>query len=177
MKTRNLILSALCMLFTLTSAVDCEDWVSEDINAPTGIELAQYDNSGDTPLLREDGQCPKEAYLLRIAPVWEYHCDINILEPPITDFRIITLTDFDENHPAGSDVYTLFKEYPAEILKDAFDDDPLQRGEPITRLASWGAFYKALLTYPQPGTYQFRVELETADGTVFSEETTPINLY
>lgn len=175
MKTKSIFFGTLCLLFILASAMCCEETI-EDISELTGIELTQYDNSGETPVIREDARCPKEAYLLRIQPIWKNYWDINILKSPITHFHIITLTDFDESHPAGSDIYDLFKEYPAGMLSNALGDDPLQRGETITKLGC-KAFYKALLTYPQPGTYQFRVELKTEDGNTFSEETTPINLY
>ena len=34
-----------------------------------------------------------------------WHCQLN---RPITAIRIVTLTDFNEEYPAGSDIYPLF---------------------------------------------------------------------
>lgn len=181
MKTKNTIYAGLCMLFLLTTAMYCEEGTLEEINEISDIKLIQYDNSGEYPVIIENDQCPKEAYLVRITPLYEFRCDVNILKSPIIAFRIITLTDFNKDYPAGSDIYRLFKEYPPVLLEENFDgsslgSDSLQDGEPITILGT-GSFYKVLLTYPQPGIYQFRVELEMEDGSLISKETDPVHLY
>ena len=162
MRTKNALYAGLCTLFMLTSAMCCDEDASEGIIELTGIKLEQYDNSGAHPVSIENGLCPKEAYLIRIT------------------FRILTLTDFNKDYPAGSDVYNLFKEYPPMLLGEnlsgySLSSDCLEKGQPITTLDQ-GAFYKVLLTYPQPGTYQFRIELETEDGAILAEET-EVNLY
>lgn len=169
------------MLFILTSAMSCEEDPGEGISIITSIELTHFDNAGEHPVAIEGGQCPKEAYLLEIAPCCENYYGITTLQSPVIAFRIITLTDFDNSHPAGSDVYSLFKDYPPQLLGDnlrerSLGNDPLQEGMPITTLEP-GAFYKALLTAPQPGTFQFRIELEMEDGSVVWAETLPVNLY
>lgn len=179
MRTNGIYHIALCMLFILTSAMSCEEDSGEGFTVIAGIELTHFDNAGEHPI--ENDRCPKEAYLLRIAPRCENYYGITTLRSPVIAFRIITLTDFDESHPAGSDIYRLFKDYPAKLLGDdlregSLGDDPLQEGMPITTLEP-GAFYKALLTAPQPGTYQFRIELEMEDGSVVSADTLPVNLY
>ena len=175
MKTKNIFYAGLCALFMLTSAMCCDDDDSEGIIELTGIKLNQYNNTGAYPVIIENGQCPKEAYLIRISPILETYYSTNILKSPIIAFRIITLTDFNEDYPAGSDIYKLFKEYPPMLLSENFREhylssDCLDKGQPITTI-TWGDFYKVLLTYPQPGNYQFRIELETEDGNILSEET------
>lgn len=179
MKSQHTLYAGLCTLFLLTAAMCCEEGAIEEINEISNIELLQYDNSGEYPVVIENDQCPKEAYLIRITPIYEVWSDINILKSPIIAFRIITLTDFNEDYPAGSDIYNLFKEYPAILLGENFNspaNDSLQEGEPITSLGT-GSFYKVLLTHPQSGTYQFRVELEMKDGSLVSKETAPVLLY
>ena len=180
MRTKNALYAGLCTLFMLTSAMCCDEDASEGIIELTGIKLEQYDNSGAHPVSIENGLCPKEAYLIRITPIADYYYSINTLKSPIIAFRILTLTDFNKDYPAGSDVYNLFKEYPPMLLGEnlsgySLSSDCLEKGQPITTLDQ-GAFYKELLTYPQPGTYQFRIELETEDGAILAEET-EVNLY
>ena len=180
MRTKNILHVGLCALFMLTSAMSCDEDDSEGIIELTGIKLEQYDNSGAHPVSIENGQCPKEAYLIGTSPAAEYNYSTNTLKSPIIAFRIITLTDFNGDYPAGSDIYSLFKEYPPVLLGGHLGDyslssDSLDKGQPIITLKR-GYFYKALATYPQPGNYQFRIELETKDGNIFSEEA-EVNLY
>ena len=66
MKTKNIFYAGLCALFMLTSAMCCDDDDSEGIIELTGIKLNQYNNTGAYPVIIENGQCPKEAYLIRI---------------------------------------------------------------------------------------------------------------
>lgn len=150
-----------CCLLLLLTAMTCEG--DEDALPPVlvdvvGVQLVLLDNSGHVPKPITDDRCPKEAYMMKVVPdvkpiseetfgdAWSYR-----LNRPITAIRIVTLTDFNEEYPAGSDIYPLFYrsyspapiDFPIDYLHD---------------------FEFVLLTYPKAGTYRFRVELEVGKG-------------
>ena len=87
MKTKNIFYAGLCALFMLTSAMCCDDDDSEGIIELTGIKLNQYNNTGAYPVIIENGQCPKEAYLIQISPISEYYYSTNILKSPIIPYH------------------------------------------------------------------------------------------
>ena len=180
---RYYLLVAAHLIYLCLAAVHCEDWTSRGEDNLLGIEVHHLDNSGSNYTEAKNFRCPKEAYLMNIRLTeWEYgYYDEITLTSPIVDFRIITLTDFNEEFPAGSNIYTLFREYPPGKNKKC--QDTLEQGEPITSIhndsyyANAGRFLKALLTYPAPGDYQFRVELEMEDGRIISANSAYITLY
>lgn len=173
MKTKLIFRISCCCLFLLFSAMCCDEYdyvpTSTQINL-TGLELSSLNNSGKDPIEITDGRCPKEAYMLCIVPTFDKddeHYDSYELNTPVTAIRILTLTDFDTDHPAGSDVFPLFRTiYWAAGLT-----------VPLTGFHSLYGYKLVLMTYPQPGNYQFRVEFELEDGTIFSEETEILEFY
>lgn len=173
MKTKLLFTISCCCLFLLFSAMSCDedDYIPTSTQIDlTGLELSSLNNSGKDPVEITDGRCPKEAYMLRIVPIFDKddeHYDSYELNTPVTAIRIYTLTDFDADHPAGSDVFTLFRTiYWAVDLS-----------LPLTGFYSLYGYRLVLMTYPQPGNYQFRVEFELEDGTIVSEETEMLEFY
>lgn len=173
MKTKLLFTISCCCLFLLFSAMSCDedDYIPTSTQIDlTGLELSSLNNSGKDPVEITDGRCPKEAYMLRIVPIFDKddeHYDSYELNTPVTAIRIFTLTDFDADHPAGSDVFTLFRTiYWAVDLS-----------LPLTGFYSLYGYRLVLMTYPQPGNYQFRVEFELEDGTIVSEETEMLEFY
>lgn len=178
---RHLYGVASCLIFWLCSGMSCE---AEVVGTLTEIEVLQYNNAEQEPELIEDGRCPKEAYRLRVFfrkwDNWESWYDVCILSSPIVDFRIITIGDFNKEYPAGSDVYALFKEYPKDMMMQYYTNfipDTLKEGIPIGKVGYFSFLDKVLLTYPEAGRYQFRIELELKDGTIVSDETEPVELY
>ena len=142
-----------CFLVLLLTAMTCDE---EELLPPiladvVGVRLVSLDNSGHVPEPVTDDRCPKEAY--------------------ITAIRIVTLTDFNEEYPAGSDIYPLFYSSYSPVPVDF----------PIDYLHD---FELVLLTYPKAGTYRFRVELEVGKGEneengaqVFTAETPSLDFY
>ena len=169
-----------CFLVLLLTAMTCDE---EELLPPVladvvGVRLVSLDNSGHVPKPVTDDRCPKEAYMMKVMPdvkavaeetseaAWRYR-----LNRPITAIRIVTLTDFNEEYPAGSDIYPLFY--------SSYSPAPIDF--PIDYLHD---FELVLLTYPKAGTYRFRVELEVEKGEdeengaqVFTAETPSLDFY
>lgn len=171
MKTKLLIGIYCCYLFLILSAMTCDEYTPTSTQVDlSGLELFSLDSSGKLPVTIANGRCPKEAYMLRIAPTYnadDADYDNYELNVPITAVRIFTLTDFSAEHSVGSDVSSLFRTV-YRALNYVF---------PVTSLHREYNFSLVLMTYPHPGNYQFRVELELEDGTVFSEETEMLEFY
>jgi len=146
----------------------------------TGVTVTVIDNSGETFREVDDGQCPKEAMILQIAPEWNatgYNSDK--LTSPIVALRIFTLNDFDDSHPAGSDVSEYFRTYPRELCPNAENTvyDTLEDGTPIDSWQEGRSCFKALLKAPAPGDYAFRVDMELKGGETFIRVTQSMHLY
>lgn len=174
---------SLCMLFLLCTAMSCDEDVWEDAlpNEIKGLSLTHYDNSGAHPVSVSNGRCPKEAYVLRIQPLWSFNYSANSMDPPVARVRIITLTDFNADYPAGSDISRLFIAYPHRLQPDVTPYDPFEEGGPIYHLDDKAA-YRMLNVIPAPGEYRFRVEFHFAGSyeepkDPVTEETSPIYLY
>lgn len=173
MKTKLLLGISCCYLFLLLSAMTCdeEDYIPTSTQIDLdGLEVFSLNNSGKDPTVITDGRCPKEAYMLCISPTFDVddtHYDSYELNTPVTDIRIVTLTDFSAEYHAGSDVFPLFRTLYGAISLTV----------PVTCFYRDYRYRLVLMTYPQPGSYQFRVELELEDGTVFSNETEMLEFY
>ncbi len=178
---------SFCIVMLLLTAMTCEDELTPLVGDVCGLKLESLDNSGEYPVSISDGHCPKEAYWLNVLPElkaeeeevkevkeWREY----LLKHPIVDMRIITLTDFNADYPAGSNILHLFCKYHS----------PGSLKFPINYLINV-PLSMVLLTYPAPGVYQFRVELVLGsgdgngkDGTeevhrIFSAETELLKFY
>ncbi|TCO88955.1 uncharacterized protein DUF5034 [Bacteroides heparinolyticus] len=148
-----------CIVMLLFTAMTCEDEHTPPVGDVCGLKLESMDNSGEHPVGISDGRCPKEAYWLNVLPElkaeeeeakeWREY----LLKHPIADMRIITLTDFNADYPAGSDIFHLFYRYHS----------PGSLKFPINYLAN-APLSMVLLTYPASGVYQFRVEFVLGSG-------------
>lgn len=86
----------------------------------TGIGKVEHlDNAGSVPVAPVGGVVSRQAYMLRIPLDFEYEKEIvegtyyeYILTDTIANIQIISLTAYDESHPAGTDVNELFMNYP-----------------------------------------------------------------
>jgi hypothetical protein len=133
------------------------------------IVLRSYNNSGDAPVLITDNQCPKACYRLHVIPILETGATPrNSIDPQVTDARIVTLTHFDSEHPAESDVTELFH---------ALNSKHTGIGTPISYIDG-GEYYTLLLTtYPAAGHYQFRIVFTFSDGSTMTRDTEPLLFY
>ncbi|MDR1003716.1 MAG: DUF5034 domain-containing protein [Prevotellaceae bacterium] len=187
MKPKTVICLLLCSLFLLTNVTGCfYDWVDEweentyinegyreDLsvtpNKLSDIALLSYDNSGDVPRLLTENRCPGRAYRLHIIPILELGgMPRNSIDPQVIAVRIITLNDFNEEYPAGSDISTLFHR---------LNSTHTGIGTPI-RFINEGEYYPLFLTaHPVAGTYQFRVEFVCSDEQTLVRDTPVLQLY
>ena len=91
----------------------------------TGIGKVEHlDNAGSVPVAPVGGVVSRQAYMLRIPLDFEYEKEIvegtyyeYILTDTIANIQIISLTAYDESHPAGTDVNELFMDYPLDVYK------------------------------------------------------------
>lgn len=162
---------------------DCYESTPEYIESTLkSISLYNINNEGEEPVVATISGVKKEAYILCIRVECENidplvnETQYYMLANGIQNIRIYTLTSFNENYPAGSDVSECFKPYP--ILLNNHLYDLTLYGTPIKRLNDRGnTLYKALRTIPDPGAYQFRVEAELEDGQTIEQETEIVILY
>lgn len=91
-----------------------------------------------------------------------------ILTDTIANIQIISLTAYDESHPAGTDVNELFMDYP------------LRQEDQLTDYKygyMYGTvFYKIPRTLPQAGVHRFKVVVTTRKGEEFTKETDEITM-
>ena len=119
---KNKLSVLLALLFLLCTAMCCEEF-EEYIPCQvtvTGIGKVEHlDNAGSVPVAPVGGVVSRQAYMLRIPLDFEYGKEIvegtyyeYILTDTIANIQIISLTAYDESHPAGTDVNELFMDYP-----------------------------------------------------------------
>lgn len=113
--------------------------------------------------------------MLRIPLDFEYEKEIvegtyyeYVLTDTIANIQIISLTAYDESHPAGTDVNELFMDYP------------LRQEDQLTDYKygyMYGTvFYKIPRTLPQAGVHRFKVVVTTRKGEEFTKETDEITM-
>lgn len=145
--------------------------------------LHPLDNSGSEPVVSGNNSFPKDAYILSIEMKLDsrpsddfYSYTKTELTNPITSIRIISLTEFNEYYPAGSDITVLFRQYPVAIRYPLHDYT--MEGEPIVFMDYYnGYFYKALLAPPTAGTHVFQVRMIFQSGLILTKETEPAEFY
>jgi hypothetical protein len=176
-------LTLLCCLFLLTTAMSCPDYWEDETYINEGytdeksvtankigdIELRSYNNCGDAPLVITDNRCPATCYRLHVIPILAYGgTPRNSIEPHVIDVHITTLTDFDAEHSAGSDVTELFHRPKSSYTGIGVPIEYVDEGEYYTLL---------LTTYPAVGNYQFRVTFTFPGGNLIARDTELLNFY
>jgi hypothetical protein len=163
------------------------------------IKLSHIDNSGQTPVYVDSGTIPKEAYGLQIElslsklalhkfsdfAGFNSTCAFDCFCPPETQYfpqdtlsaiRIISLNDFDNTHPANSEVSEYFKvlTYNTYITIQEYLDYPetIYSGQPFIELIGLYLMQAPLVT----GDHRFRVEIVLSDGTTLISTSTLIML-
>lgn len=168
------------------------------------LELGLIDNSGQEPTLSAADSIPLAAFgiELQVTPseqlchrpripsilsqsAYATSCDC---PPPVSylplenlsSLQVITLEDFDAEHPANSDVSDSFfdLESVTEVLPGFARPDEFPRFDSNIPTDSYA--WRSLLLrngQGQPGVHRFRVEVQLSDGRTLTAETNPIILY
>jgi len=193
-----LVLSIGFALRLIVSCCECQPPVEFKYTFDC-IETFHLDNSGQAPAIVDKGVIHKEAYGIQIEysllplacnkpfsfsafnAAYAYSCrcppDIQYLaQDTISAIRIKNLNDFDQTHPADSDISDYFKvlDYDKYItfqeLIDAYET--MYEEKPEKDLI------KIFLMQPptQTGEHRFQVEFLLSNGTILTSVTTPIKL-
>lgn len=171
--------------FTLAIASCGYDDVETD--KVESMKVQGFDNSGELPRHIANGRCSGNAYMMWVSFQLADYADVAHLASPMTGLRIITATDFDEQHPAGCDVSGLFMLHPIrpEISMTEYETNTYQavrfavptEQSPLATVYREGAYF--MLTMAPAGERQcrFTVEVQFADGTVLSAAGDEVTLY
>lgn len=185
----NLGMFALAVLLT---SVTCNgDPIYNDITI-SGLEVSLYDNSGEWAVVADTDTIPAVAFVIKA----DLHADFAALEEPakptfslfpeamafspaeyfesietVSEIRIITMTDYDNDHPVNTDVSEYFligrQGYPHLYMSAA---EFLKGGEGYTMTHYNDHIWFYLQTQPDnAGEYQFITEFELSDGRVLSD--------
>jgi len=197
--TKKLIL-LLLFPFIVDLAISCCNCLDAVIHHYTNksIVVSALDNSGQEPKEISTGSVIKAAYGIRVQlsreklarvnkppivfgqAVYAYDCrcgstDEFLPSDSITTIRIITLHNFNADHPANSDVSGYFKVYSATYY--TIDDYLKYIGTTLyneTELQF--AFNLFLMTPPESGgAHQFRVQFVLSDGRILEQDTPTID--
>lgn len=166
----------------------------------TGLVLMHLDNHGRLPVITEDDPVLKEAYGIRMLlkaeavafqkPSFSFfisrsyafscRCEASIQYLPkdsITGFRIITMNDFDPQHPAETDISDYFRLLSGHDYS-TITDFLHRKAEIFTYDNPRQIELDAMLVHPpaQKGGYRFRVQIDLSDGRKFIKETSIIEL-
>lgn len=177
-------LQKLCLfIFLLCTAMTCEDEFVYRVS-PTGFELTHTDNSGERPLAVDTSvHIKKEAYVLKVdlsladergesnfSPDHTYQ-----LDNPIKNIQILSLDLDDNNPPINKDVTGDFKCYQIDDKPGNYKIIPLS----MTYIESVvnPTIYMALLNIPEPGEYQFKVNIVLMNDKSLEHTTGRIMLY
>ncbi|MDR0989360.1 MAG: DUF5034 domain-containing protein [Prevotellaceae bacterium] len=162
-----------CLLYLMTTATSCPYQEPEPQSMETvltGLQLTSYNREREGLIPVTDGRCPKEFYTLGITPLVltdNHRYDFYTLLHPITAVRIVAASDFDADHPAGSNITRFF--YTEGSSRNGL-------ATPIDTIN--GTRYLLQLTKaPAAGNYRFRVEFETDNNEVVTADTEEITLY
>jgi uncharacterized protein DUF5034 len=181
------------------SCCNCLDTLTHNYSNRT-LKVTSLDNSGQDPKEISAGSVFKTAYGIRVQlfrekvvhikkpaivfgqSAWAFDCrcpptDEFLPKDSVIDIRVLTLYNFNNDHPANSDVSAYFKVYAPYNFEtlDAY------------RKYIGGAFYgesdlqlsfnMLLMTPPASGgAHQFRVQLILSDGRILEQDTPTIDL-
>lgn len=161
----------------------CEEEFIYRVN-PTGLELTHTDNSGERPAVVDtSARIRKEAYVLKVdLSLADEHGESNFspdhtyqLGNPIKDIQILSLDTKEDDRSVYTDVTDDFKCYQIDDKPGNYKIIPL----PMTYIESIvnPTLYMALLNIPQPGEYQFKVNIVLMNDNSLEHTTGRITLY
>jgi hypothetical protein len=181
------------------SCCNCLDTLTHHYSNKT-LKVSSLDNSGQEPKEISAGSVFKAAYGIRVQLVrekvvhinkpaivfgqaaWAYGCHC----PPTDEFlpndsviaiRVLTLYNFNSDHPANSDVSAYFKVYTPYNFQtlDAYTKYIGTSFYSETELQL--SFNMLLMTPPASGgAHQFRVQFILSDGRILEQDTPTIDL-
>ncbi|RAW00349.1 DUF5034 domain-containing protein [Pseudochryseolinea flava] len=162
------------------------------------LQVANLDNSGAKAVVTS-GEVKRSAYGIRLSisrdaiaailhepglsfstKLYASDCIENeyIAKDSITSIKVVSLVNFDEEHGAGSDVSDYFKVGLTGAFT-ALDDYVNMYGHQTLNLNGPIQAHEInllLMTQPEPGTYQFKLEVTISDGRNFEGTTNEIEL-
>ena len=183
---RTLIYKIAVMLVIALVSVSCgyDEYVSDEV---VGIRLEGFDNAGKIPQAIESGRCSGQSYMLWVSFVIKDYGDVAELSNPMVALRFITLTDFDESHPAGSDVTEFFDMYPIrpEISAsdyDTYEYEPVRfavpsHNSPVGVVYQEGAYFMLMKSPAEERECRFATDVEFSDGKILSAQCQAVTLY
>ncbi|MEM1003530.1 MAG: DUF5034 domain-containing protein [Bacteroidota bacterium] len=196
------VLIVLSIPFAVNFFIACCDCLEVNLINFThcSISLENLDNSGATAQVDSSGQILRTAYGLRVsvqrsenicvrssptlfvhsAYAYDCHCP-----PPekftsldsIVSINIKTLNEFDDTHPAGTNINDYFnilwfRDYmPLESFNFGLIYLPV---DPINE--DWMADIMLLVPPPERGTHQFEVAIELSDGRILNAKAPIVEL-
>jgi hypothetical protein len=181
------------------SCCNCLDTLTHHYSNKT-IAVSALDNSGREPKEISAGSVFKTAYGIRVQLVREkivrvdkpgivfgqaayaYDCFCNptdefLPNDSITAIRVLTLNDFNSDHPANSDVSGYFKVYTPYSFYTIDDYLKYQGNTFYSESELQLSFNMFLMTPPASGgAHQFRVQFILSDGRMLVQDTPTIDL-
>jgi len=193
-----IVLAIGFLLRLVVSCCDCNEGAEFKYTFDC-MEAFHIDNAGQTSIVVEGGTILKEAYgiqiefaLLQLAcnkpfsfsafnSAYAFKCECPpeiqyLAQDTISSIQIKAINDFDQTHPANSDISDYFKvlDYDNYITLQEFIDAPetMYETKPVKDSV------RIFLMQPPVhiGEHRFQVEVLLSNGTILTAETTPINL-
>jgi hypothetical protein len=178
------------------SCCDCGSG-DDDSGRPASVDemnVLMLNNSGKDPIEVESGTIPKEAFgikmILQVAQFANFtnrsgsfftaayacSCDNPYrLDDEIISIKITTISDFNSEYAAESEVSELFK----ALLNEHYFTLDEYRTKPLLAYDRYPAQFESyfyLLVAPESGVHQFRIDLEFESGLALSALTNEITL-
>lgn len=183
----------------MISCCDCDEPLMANFTYKN-LSIEHLDNSGTEPISTNESVL-KTAYGIRLTINREEIANLNhtkflfmqsayaiscddcaekkfLPKDSITSIRIITLNDFDENHPADSDISAYFKVYKFRVYSTISEHIETFLNHYINYPSQFESEDDFLLmNAPTINTqHAFKIEIHLSDGTILEQQTTPINL-
>ncbi len=198
MKKPLIILLIIFAIRVLVSCCDCLDSTYLKYTFDS-IETVHIDNSGQNPKYINSGTILKEAYGIQIKlslnqlaffkplnfgafnSTFAFDCECPpeiqyLAQDTISEIKIITLNDFDNNHLANSEISVYFKVYTYSnyITIQEFIDTPenIYYEKPDKKFIDIYLMQAPEIT----GEHQFKVEIGLSNGSILSSTTSLITL-
>jgi hypothetical protein len=193
----------LLLLFPLiaelfVSCCDCPE-VTTEFYSNQFLEIDHLDNSGSVAIITNGPSVPKQAYGIQmrlglekvacnpasrthfISTSYAFQCDCpppeTIARDSVTTLEIFTTNDFDETHPANTDVSDYFKIFVGSTYASIDDIIPNLSRIYYYELESVVTTELLLMTPPTLNeSHSFKVILTLSDGRTFEASSSPIIL-
>ena len=189
------------MLDMLVACCDCDD-PEKHIYTIDNLSIRSIDNRGSQPVEIDAGTVPKNAYGIKVrlplrmvaynrpairplfstaAYATSCGCPPSLVYSPtdsIVSFKVVTLNNFDNQHPAGADVTSLFQVFKASNRSYQSIANYLASDAPVYnhKLDENVELTLLLMQAPAEGQHQFHIEIKLSDNRLLSGSTSIITL-